>query len=95
MGYERTRQLATAAAGKDVIATNVKGKDATYVNLYMTIEPPLKVPEPAREKLECDESDEVVKRCQKWKEEMEWRFPNRKVKQLMAQPTHYCTSSKG
>ena len=41
LGYERTRQLASAAAGKDVVGG--KGKDATYVNLYLTIEPPLKV----------------------------------------------------
>ena len=33
-----------------------------------------------KEKLECEESDEVVKRCQKWKEDLETRFPKRKVR---------------
>ena len=43
LGYERTRQP-HAAAAKDVVAgAGGKGKDATYVNLYLTIEPPLKV----------------------------------------------------
>ena len=42
LGYERTRQMASAVAGKDVVDSG-RGKDATYVNLYMTIEPPLKV----------------------------------------------------
>ena len=43
LGYERTRQP-HAAAAKDVVAgVGGKGKDATYVNLYLTIEPPLKV----------------------------------------------------
>jgi hypothetical protein len=68
--------LASAAAGKDIVSA--KGKDATYVNLYMTIEPPLKVPEPVTERLECEESDDVVKRCKKWKEDLEGRYPTRK-----------------
>ena len=38
------------------------------------------MPEPVKEKLECEESDEVVKRCQKWKEDFETRFPKRKVR---------------
>ena len=38
------------------------------------------MPEPVKEKLECEESDEVVKRCQKWKEDLESRFPKRKVR---------------
>ena len=44
LGYERTRQSAIVAAGKDVVpGGGGRGKDATYVNLYLTIEPPLKV----------------------------------------------------
>ena len=46
LGYERTRQQ-TASAGADVAGGGGggggRGKDAAYVNLYLTIEPPLKV----------------------------------------------------
>ena len=38
------------------------------------------MPEPLKEKLECEESDEVVKRCRKWREDLESRFPKRKVR---------------
>ena len=36
-----------------------------------------------KEKLECEESDEVVRRCQKWREDMESRFPKRKASKVM------------
>ena len=42
-------------------------KNATYVNLYLTIQPALIVPEPVKEKLDCDESEELVAHCERWK----------------------------
>jgi coiled-coil and C2 domain-containing protein 2A len=55
----------TAAASG---ASNLSmAKDATYVNIYLTLEPALNVPEPVREKLECEEEEAVVAAAAAWR----------------------------
>ena len=39
---------------------------ATFLNIYLTIQPALMVPEPVKEKLDCDESALMVQHCQVW-----------------------------
>ena len=63
LGYERTRQQ--TAAGADVAGgggggSGGRGKDATYVNLYLTIEPPLKVRRVGMIPKENWESDSIL-----------------------------------
>ena len=43
----------------------VSDKCATYLNIYLTLEPALNVPEPIREKLECDEEEDIVEICER------------------------------
>ena len=45
--------------------TGVSDKCATYLNIYLTLEPALNVPEPIREKLECDEEEDIVEICER------------------------------
>ena len=57
-------------------------KNATYINLYLTVQPALVVPDPIKEKLDCDESEELVQHCERWKKELETKYPHRKVEHL-------------
>ena len=38
------------------------------------------VPEPVKEKLDCDESEALVQQCEKWSNELSSSYPHRKVK---------------
>lgn len=53
--------------------------NSTYVNLYLTVQPALYVPEPVREKLDCDESEELLQHCQRWLKDLTLKYPHRKV----------------
>lgn len=83
LGYDRTGQY-TVAAGLWSDMTNpaqeAAAKDATYLNIYLTIEPPLSIPEPVKEKLDCEESENVIRHCEKWRKDLEGRNPERKVR---------------
>ncbi len=53
-------------------------RDATFLNLYLTVEPPLSAPPPPRERLDCgEEGEELVRACDRWRREMANRFPDR------------------
>jgi hypothetical protein len=54
-------------------------KNATYINLYLTVQPALSVPDPVKEKLDCDESDDLVQHCERWRKDLETKYPHRKV----------------
>jgi hypothetical protein len=66
-----------------VMASKIGGtdssKNATYINLYLTVQPALVVPDPIKEKLDCDESEELVQHCDRWKKELETKYQHRKV----------------
>ena len=81
LGYERTGS-SSAAAGfwRESPESAKPPKDATYLNIYMTIQPPLTIPQPIKEKLECEESDDLVKLCERWQRDLEAKFPQRKVR---------------
>ncbi len=51
----------------------------TYLNVYITLEPPLVVPTAIKEKLECEESEALVRHCDWWSRELRAKFPHRKV----------------
>lgn len=53
--------------------------DATYLNIYLSVSPPLNIPEPIKEKLECEESDAFVKHCERWTRDLAAKYPERKV----------------
>ena len=38
------------------------------------------VPEPVKEKLDCDESEALVQQCEQWSRELVSSYPHRKVK---------------
>ena len=38
------------------------------------------VPEPIKEKLDCDESETLVYHCEQWSNELASSYPHRKVK---------------
>jgi hypothetical protein len=54
-------------------------KNATYINLYLTVQPALIVPDPVKEKLDCDETEELVQHCERWRKDLEAKYPHRKV----------------
>ena len=62
-------------------------KNATYLNIYLTIQPALMVPEPVKEKLDCDETEAVVQQCEQWSRELSSSYPHRKVNPLVADVT--------
>ena len=41
-------------------------KDATYLNIYLTLQPALNVPEPVKEKLDCQETEQVLALANRW-----------------------------
>ena len=96
LGYERTGHHLLHAGGADdgdgggggpsSLGSGVHhrhqhgSRDSTYLNLYLTVEPPLAAPEPPRERLDCgEEGDEIVAACDKWRQALEAKFPDRKV----------------
>ena len=86
LGYERTGLASTAvfggADGSHPASGPRDGPASTYVNIYLTLDPPLSVPEPVKEKLECEESEQTAKAAERWAREMEAKYAHRKV---------YCT----
>ena len=40
------------------------------------------VPEPVKEKLDCDESEALVQQCEQWSRELVSSYPHRKVKNI-------------
>ena len=62
-------------------------KNATYLNIYATLQPALIVPEPVKEKLDCDEPEHVVQHCMDWSESLAQKFPQRKVNPMVADVT--------
>ena len=58
-------------------------KDATYLNIYLTIQPALNVPEPVREKLDCEEPDQVLEMANKWSDAMVSTYSHRQVNPLV------------
>ena len=59
-------------------------KNATYLNIYVTLQPPLIVPEAVKEKLDCDEPESIVQHCLSWTQGLQERFPGRRVNALVA-----------
>ena len=52
-------------------------RNATYLNIYVTLQPALIVPEPVKEKLDYDEPEAVVHHCLAWSQDLYFKFPNR------------------
>ena len=77
LGYERSMYSNTVGDGDSGSIRKVSG---TFLNIYLTIQPALLVPEPVKEKLDCDESAGLVQHCQSWMEDLRMAFPNRAVK---------------
>ena len=57
-------------------------KNATYINLYLTVQPALIVPDPVKEKLDCDESEELIRHCDRWRRDLETKYQHRKVNKI-------------
>ena len=85
LGYERLGQTSQHAGWRPTTPTESSSaeKDATYLNIYLTIQPALNVPEPVREKLDCDETDSVVSSAQRWAETLSSSFSHRHVTPLV------------
>ena len=62
-------------------------KNATYLNIYATLQPALIVPEPVKEKLDCDEPEHVVQHCLDWSESLAQKYPQRKINPMVADVT--------
>ncbi len=98
LGYERTGHHGGALGGGDdggeagpTSLTSVGGgggrhhRDATYLNLYLTVEPPLAAPDPPRERLDCgEEGEDVVRQCERWRVQLANKFPDRRVNPMVA-----------
>ncbi|XP_069688134.1 coiled-coil and C2 domain-containing protein 2A [Periplaneta americana] len=58
-------------------------RDATFLTLFITVQPALNPPEPFKEKLESSELTYVEEHLQKWESQVTDQVPNRKVKTLV------------
>ncbi len=94
LGYERSGIVGgLLTASTDQASLGLGGgltknlKNATYLNIYVTLQPALIVPEPVKEKLDCDEPESVIQHCLSWTEDFSLRFPNRKIHPLVADVT--------
>ena len=68
LGYERAG-LGAGHGGWGGAAASPTEQDrepATFINLYLTLQPALNVPEPVREKLDCEEGEAVVGAAERW-----------------------------
>ena len=96
LGYERLGNiggLSLSAAESGSTSLSMGGglaknaRNATYLNIYVTLQPALIVPEPVKEKLDYDEPETVVQHCLAWSEDLYFKFPNRKINPLVADVT--------
>lgn len=95
LGYERSGIVGGLSLASSESSTSLSmgggfaknPKNATYLNIYVTLQPALIVPEPVKEKLDCDEPESVVQHCLQWTEDLALRFPNRKINPLVADVT--------
>ena len=84
LGYERLGQTIQHLGWRPATPTDGhQEKDATYLNIYLTLEPALNVPEPIREKLECEEEEEVVETCERWSRAFTSAYPHRVINPLV------------
>ncbi|TRY71952.1 hypothetical protein TCAL_17145 [Tigriopus californicus] len=88
LGYERTGQTSMASGfWRENTDMDQPPKEATYLSIYLTINPPLSNPEPIKEKLECEEDDNLVRHCEKWHRDLMSKFPNRVFSPMVADLT--------
>lgn len=91
LGYERSGivgGVAMQSEGSGLGQGSTKNaKNATFLNIYVTLQPPLIVPDPVKEKLDCDEPESTVQHCLYWSEDLNSRFPERKINPLVADVT--------
>lgn len=95
LGYERSgivgglsliaSDSSTALGLGGGLAKNAK--NATYLNIYATLQPALFVPEPVKEKLDCDEPENVIQHCLAWSNDLTTKYPQRRVNPLVAEVT--------
>ena len=86
LGYERLGQSLQQHLGwRPTTPTDSTGgeKDATFLNIYLTIQPALNAPEPVREKLDCEETEEVVAACSRWSSLLSSAFSHRQLSPLV------------
>lgn len=84
LGYERLGQTVQHLGWRP--ASPTEGgleREATYLNIYLTLEPALNVPEPVREKLECEEEDGIVETCERWSRALNSAYPHRYINPLV------------
>ncbi|KAK6617101.1 hypothetical protein RUM43_014703 [Polyplax serrata] len=82
LGYEREahRLHFSGATGQEPLLPQ---RDATYITLFVTVQPALNPPKPIMEKMECSETPNLEKHLEGWLEEVTNLFPHRKVKALV------------
>ena len=96
LGYERAGIVGGLSLAQTECSSSTLGmggglaknaKNATYLNIYVTLQPPLIVPEPVKEKLDCDEPESIVQHCLNWSHDLQERCPGRKINALVADVT--------
>ena len=96
LGYERSGIVGglnpsqtEASSGMPMLGGGLakNAKNATYLNIYVTLQPPLVVPEPVKEKLDCDEPEMVVQHCLNWSANLLDKYPGRRINSLVADVT--------
>ena len=99
LGYERSgivgglnpsqTETGNAASSMPMLGGGLakNAKNATYLNIYVTLQPPLVVPEAVKEKLDCDEPEMVVQHCLNWSTNLLEKYPGRRINPLVADVT--------
>ena len=87
LGYERLgmsqQHLGWRPATPTVTESGTGDKDATYLNIYLTLQPALNVPEPVKEKLDCQETEQVLALATRWTETLAAVYSHREVNPLV------------
>ena len=76
------------AGGTGSGTSSSKKMAATFLNIYLTIQPALMVPQPIKEKLDCEETAPLVQHCETWAAEFGLAFPNRAVSAILCALFH-------
>ena len=85
LGYERLGQTFHQFGWRPSTPTDglLQERTFTYLNIYLTLEPTLNVPEPIRERLECEEDDQIVETCERWTNSVKFSYPHRFINPLV------------
>ena len=89
LGYDRSGTTANVLGSAEAAGQNQVYKNGrTFLNIYLTIQPALMVPEPVKEKLDCEESANLVQHGESWMKDISSStFSHRRINPMVVDVT--------